>query len=119
MTIDISKILPGDLVTVEPLEVLEIHPSTVKVKGWGGAAYVAHEAITRHHPAPPPAADLQGRVDDLRDTVAALREALEAIKHQASQDRGRLPGLSGEIIRQIAHDALTGATKDPSEEPGR
>jgi hypothetical protein len=52
MTIDIGNIKPGDRVTVVDLEVIEVLPSTVKVKSGGGPAYYSHEDIIRHYPKP-------------------------------------------------------------------
>ena len=53
MTIDISKIKPGDKVTLVPLEVAECDASNDPIRVWlGGGVWVTADQIAAHHPAP-------------------------------------------------------------------
>jgi hypothetical protein len=52
MSVDINKIEVGDKVTLVPLEVMEIHPTTVKLKSGGGPTYATADMITGHHRKP-------------------------------------------------------------------
>jgi plastocyanin len=55
MTIDISKIKPGDKVTLVPLEVTGVLPRVNQVQlkdGEGLLSYFTPEQIAAHHPAP-------------------------------------------------------------------
>lgn len=53
MTIDISKIKPGDKVTLVPLEVSRANPLSIMVSLPGGGGYsITPDQIVAHHPAP-------------------------------------------------------------------
>jgi hypothetical protein len=53
MTIDISKIKPGDKVTLVPLEVDKIFPHCIQLAlPSGGCFYVKGDDLAAHHPAP-------------------------------------------------------------------
>ena len=52
MSVDISKIQPGDKVTLVPLEVLDVGSITLKLKTGVGPIYFFPDLIAAHHPAP-------------------------------------------------------------------
>jgi hypothetical protein len=52
MTIDISKIKPGDKVTLVPLEVANVYGRVFTVFTKRGGATFAPDEIAAHHPAP-------------------------------------------------------------------
>ena len=83
MTIDISKILPGDRVTLVPLEVDRFSPLGIMVSLPGGVLYsIAPNQIAAHHPAPREfqVGDDVRDVAQLRGTILALAEGYALVR---------------------------------------
>ena len=76
MTIDISKIKPGDIVTVRA-EVIEIWPGALHIKAPTGAKiWIARQNITTHEPAPEPLkiGDVVWTDTDQHGTIVGLHD---------------------------------------------